>query len=61
MPNVRLVVNDSEVAREIEPHVLLVDLLRTHLGLTGTHVGCDSSQCGCCNRSSAASSMVSTR
>ena len=48
MPNVRLTVNDSEVSREVEPHVLLVDLLRTHLGLTGTHVGCDSSQCGCC-------------
>ena len=48
MPNVRLTVNDSEVRREVEPHVLLVDLLRTHLGLTGTHVGCDSSQCGCC-------------
>ncbi|HUZ13208.1 MAG TPA: 2Fe-2S iron-sulfur cluster-binding protein, partial [Caulobacteraceae bacterium] len=40
----------NEVARELEtaPNVLLVDILRGPLGLTGTHVGCDTSQCGAC-------------
>jgi carbon-monoxide dehydrogenase small subunit len=32
----------------VEDRTLLVELLRDHLGLTGTHVGCDTSQCGCC-------------
>ena len=45
---VRLTVNGSEASCQVEARTLLVELLRTHLNLTGTHVGCDSSQCGCC-------------
>ncbi len=48
MQNIELEVNGRTVSREVEPRLLLVDLLRRELGLTGTHVGCDSSQCGCC-------------
>ncbi|MDH3418237.1 MAG: (2Fe-2S)-binding protein [Gammaproteobacteria bacterium] len=44
----QLKVNGEPVAAEIEPATLLVELLRDQLGLTGTHVGCDTSQCGCC-------------
>jgi aerobic carbon-monoxide dehydrogenase small subunit len=43
-----LTVNDRHVDCEIEPQMLLVDLLRGRLALTGTHVGCDTSQCGAC-------------
>jgi carbon-monoxide dehydrogenase small subunit len=42
-------VNGKPVSAEVEPRTLLVQYLREHLGLTGTHVGCDTSQCGCCN------------
>jgi carbon-monoxide dehydrogenase small subunit len=47
---VKLTLTVNEVAREIEvaPNALLVDILRGPLGLTGTHVGCDTSQCGAC-------------
>jgi carbon-monoxide dehydrogenase small subunit len=45
---VSLTVNDRRVDCEIEPQTLLVDLLRGPLALTGTHVGCDTSQCGAC-------------
>ncbi len=45
---VSLTVNGKEVSAEVEPRTLLVHLLRDHLGLTGTHVGCDTSQCGAC-------------
>jgi aerobic carbon-monoxide dehydrogenase small subunit len=48
MPAVSLNVNGNEVSVEIEPRTLLVELLREKLGLTGTHVGCDTSQCGAC-------------
>lgn len=41
-------VNGKDVALEIDPRTLLVEALREDLGLTGTHVGCDTSQCGCC-------------
>lgn len=40
--------NGQAVATSVEPHTLLVDLLRTGFGMTGTHVGCDTSQCGAC-------------
>ena len=40
--------NGKAVSCTIEPHTLLVQLIRDQLGLTGTHVGCDTSQCGCC-------------
>jgi carbon-monoxide dehydrogenase small subunit len=45
---VELVVNGQPRSAEVEERTLLVDLLRDGLGLTGTHVGCDTSQCGCC-------------
>jgi carbon-monoxide dehydrogenase small subunit len=45
---VRLDVNGQEHTAEVEPRVLLVHLLRDHLGLTGTHWGCDTSNCGAC-------------
>jgi len=46
--NVRLNVNDAEHDLEVEPRLLLVHALRDQLGLTGTHVGCDTSNCGAC-------------
>jgi carbon-monoxide dehydrogenase small subunit len=48
MPIVSMTVNGKQVSADVEPRTLLVEFLRTHLGLTGTHVGCDTSQCGCC-------------
>jgi carbon-monoxide dehydrogenase small subunit len=48
MPQVKLTVNDKAVTAEVEGRTLLVQLLRENLGLTGTHVGCDTSQCGAC-------------
>jgi aerobic-type carbon monoxide dehydrogenase small subunit (CoxS/CutS family) len=48
MATVRLTVNGQQIEREVEPRRLLVDFLRVDLGLTGTHVGCDTSQCGAC-------------
>jgi carbon-monoxide dehydrogenase small subunit len=47
--DIDITINGKPVAMEIEPELLLVDLLRERLGLTGTHVGCDTSQCGACN------------
>ena len=41
-------VNGTEVSGDVEPRTLLVDFLRNDLGLTGTHLGCDTSQCGAC-------------
>ncbi len=46
--NVRLNVNGTEHDIEVEPRLLLVHALRDELGLTGTHVGCDTSNCGAC-------------
>jgi carbon-monoxide dehydrogenase small subunit len=43
-----LTVNGEAVNAEIDPRTLLVDFIRTHLALTGTHVGCDTGQCGAC-------------
>ena len=43
-----LTVNGKSVTAEIDPRTLLVDYLRNDLGLTGTHVGCDTGQCGAC-------------
>jgi carbon-monoxide dehydrogenase small subunit len=48
MPAVALTVNGKAVNATVEPRTLLVQLLREQLRLTGTHVGCDTSQCGCC-------------
>ena len=48
MPQVTLSVNGQQHRIEVEARTLLVDLLRGRLRLTGTHVGCDTTQCGCC-------------
>jgi len=48
MPTVSLTVNGKAIQAEVEGRTLLVDLLRETLKLTGTHVGCDTSQCGAC-------------
>lgn len=45
---VSVTVNNKNYVRDVEPRLLLVDLLREELGLTGTNVGCDTSQCGAC-------------
>ena len=48
MPNINLTVNNKPVTQDVEGRTLLVELIREGLGLTGTHVGCDTSQCGAC-------------
>src|SRR4249920_3504817 len=48
MMNVSLQVNGRAVSADVETDTLLVDLLRGPLGLTGTHAGCDTGQCGAC-------------
>ena len=48
MPTVEMTVNGRRVSAEVEARTLLVQFLREKLSLTGTHVGCDTSQCGAC-------------
>src|SRR3546814_9930300 len=48
MATVAMTVNGAAVKRDVESRTLLVQFLRDHLGLTGTHVGCDTSKCGAC-------------
>jgi aerobic carbon-monoxide dehydrogenase small subunit len=48
MPEVSMRVNGRAVRGEVEGRTMLVDFLREGLGLTGTHVGCDTTQCGAC-------------
>ena len=48
MTKVTMTVNGRDASAEVEGRTLLVDMLREDLGLTGTHVGCDTSQCGAC-------------
>ena len=48
MPEVKMTVNGKPASGQIEGRTLLVEFLRETLGLTGTHVGCDTSQCGAC-------------
>src|SRR5215831_4959249 len=48
MPTVSMTVNGKAVTADLDPRTLLVQFLREHLRLTGTHVGCDTSQCGAC-------------
>ncbi|MCW5610905.1 MAG: (2Fe-2S)-binding protein [Rubrivivax sp.] len=48
MPLLNLTINGRALQAEVEPQTLLVELLREQLALTGTHVGCDTAQCGCC-------------
>ncbi|HEY7293601.1 MAG TPA: (2Fe-2S)-binding protein [Dehalococcoidia bacterium] len=46
--HVSITVNGKTYERDVEPRLLLVHFLREELGLTGTHIGCDTSQCGAC-------------
>ena len=48
MPTISLQINGKLVSGEVQGNTLLTDFLRQNLGLTGTHVGCDTSQCGAC-------------
>jgi aerobic carbon-monoxide dehydrogenase small subunit len=48
MAKIEMTVNGRKVSGEAEDRTLLANFLRDQLGLTGTHVGCDTSQCGCC-------------
>ena len=48
MPNISLTVNGMSVSGDVEGRTLLSGFLRDHLSLTGTHVGCDTAQCGAC-------------
>ncbi|MFM9845249.1 MAG: (2Fe-2S)-binding protein [Dongiaceae bacterium] len=48
MPTVSVTVNGQKLSGDVEARTLLVHFLRDKLGLTGTHVGCDTSQCGAC-------------
>jgi carbon-monoxide dehydrogenase small subunit len=48
MPEVSMTVNGKPAKGQVEGRTLLVDFIRENLGLTGTHVGCDTSQCGAC-------------
>ena len=48
MQKIQLTINGREAEFEVDTHTLLVNLLREQLKLHGTHVGCDTSQCGCC-------------
>jgi carbon-monoxide dehydrogenase small subunit len=48
MPTISVTVNGKTHTREVEPRLLLVDFIRDHLGLTGTNIACDTTQCGAC-------------
>jgi len=48
LAKIKMTVNGMPVTAEIEPRVLLVDFIRDTLRLTGTHIGCDTAQCGAC-------------
>jgi carbon-monoxide dehydrogenase small subunit len=48
MQNVTVTVNGTSYTRDVEPRMLLVDFIRDVIGLTGTNIGCDTSQCGAC-------------
>ena len=45
---IKVTVNGTDYARDVEPRMLLSDFVRTQAGLTGTHVGCDTTSCGAC-------------
>jgi carbon-monoxide dehydrogenase small subunit len=48
MVKITLKVNENKVEKEVTDNTLLVSFIRENLNLTGTHVGCDTSQCGSC-------------
>lgn len=45
---INVTVNGTGYSKDVEPRILLVDFIRTTLGLTGTHIGCDTTSCGAC-------------
>jgi carbon-monoxide dehydrogenase small subunit len=45
---VKVTVNGTAYSKDAEPRLLLVDFIRTNLGMTGTHIGCDTTSCGAC-------------
>src|SRR5262245_43432549 len=45
---VHVTINGTKTAHDVEPRVLLADYIRTRVGLTGTHIGCDTTHCGAC-------------
>ena len=45
---ITLKINGEEFTREVEPRTLLVHFIRENMGMTGTHIGCDTSSCGAC-------------
>ena len=45
---VNVTINGASESRDVEPRMLLVDFIRTELGMTGTHIGCDTTSCGVC-------------
>lgn len=45
---IKVTINGTPEARDVEPRTLLVDFIRTDLALTGTHIGCDTTSCGAC-------------
>ena len=47
MQSITVTVNGKTYTRDVEPRLLLVDFIRDTLGLTGTNIACDTSQCGC--------------
>ena len=48
MAKIKLTVNGKRYTRDVEDRTLLANLIRDDLGLTGTHIGCDTTQCGAC-------------
>lgn len=48
MAKIKITVNGTKYSRNVEDRTLLVNLIRDELGLTGTHIGCDTTQCGAC-------------
>ena len=48
MASVRLEINEKKIAKDVSDNTMLSDFLRDDLALTGTHIGCDTSQCGAC-------------
>ena len=48
MAKVEITINGKKESREVEDRTLLANFIRDSVGLTGTHIGCDTTQCGCC-------------
>ena len=46
--SIKITINDKTYEKKIKPNLLLIDFLRDEIGLTGSHIGCDTSQCGAC-------------